>query len=467
MSSVNPPGIANPHIRDLRPKEYVVEETRRHWFSIVLHAGRSLIVDLVFNFLLGLVLLLPIELPSLLRTIIILIISFPPAFIILWHIFDWTNDYFILTNQRVIFLDKVVGVRETRSEAPMNKVHNVRIEFPGRFAQFLNFGSLALDTAGLGVLSFDVLPNPRRLRERILSVRQIINQEALPTREERRRKVLLERVSGGTQDPEDQPMEAPYTAPREEGMSRANIIFPFTAQRQGETVVWHRHWIFLLKAELAPLGIILLIIVTAILLTMFTSPAPPAPMPADPYLLSSPAEAAPAGSGILDTVVSVIRWVLIVALLPVLFFIWYVYEDWRNDKYSLTHDRVMTVEKRPLGGYEVVTETMFGRITDVSYNIVSPLAMILNFGTVVIKTPGEATAFVFRDLPDPRGVQQEITTRLEAHRAREAAQWDNDIIDWLSAYDKYVNRRGGAMLEAPTAVQAQPVHRPRDDFFDT
>ncbi len=432
-------------------------ETRRHWFSIVKHGGLLLVLA---------VLVLLLALGSLFFPIPIALkwggglLIFLALLLVGWFIFDWTNDYFILTNQRVIFVDKTAGIQERRSEAPMNKVHNVRIEITGRFAQILNYGNLALDTAGLGVLSFDTLPNPRYLREKILEVRRQINQEALPVREERRRAVLRDRL-GGLNDPNDKPMEAPYTTPQESGMDQFNILFPHRSQRQGETVVWHRHWLFLLRDELKPIGLLLFVIALWILTGIISNNMA---TPSDPYALP---DAAPQSNGLLDTLNRVITIAVIIAFVIIIPWMWYIYEDWRNDKYSLTHDRVLTVYKKPLGGREVVTETMFGRITDVSYTIRSPIAMMFNYGTVTIKTPGEATAFLFESVPDPRAVQQEITTRLESHRAREAAQWDNDIVDWLAVFGKYFAPYSPAQqaTRQMNLDNPRPVTRPEGDNF--
>ncbi|PZR97603.1 MAG: hypothetical protein DLM69_09540 [Candidatus Chloroheliales bacterium] len=467
-----PQGRHNYHIKHLHPKEYVVLETRRHWFSIIKHAG-GLLPLAALALVVGIIMIfVPIENSWLKGSIILIPLLIGLAYIG-WHIFDWTNDFFIITNQRVIFIDKTVGVQEQQSEAPMNKVHNVRIEFAGRIAQALDYGNLALDTAGLGILSFDTLPNPRSLREKILEVRRLVNQEALPVREERRLAVLRGKF-GGLDDPNDKPMEAPYVTLQETGMDQFNILLPHRPQRQGETVIWHRHWVFLLRAELKLLGVFALVIIIWMLIGWATSRLV---TPSDPYAL---ADATSNPNALPDTINHIVSFVAIGVMLLLIPFFWYVYEDWRNDKYSLTHDRVLTVEKKPLGGREVVTETLFGRITDVSYTIKTPLAMMLNYGTVVVKTPGEATAFLFRDVPDPRAVQQEITTRLEAHRAREAAQWDNDIVDWLAVFAKYYTP-GLAGSQAPTspnlaASQAPTspnlnnpdgVRRPNSDsFFD-
>lgn len=458
-----PPDRRKYHIKHLRPNETVVLETRRHWFSVVKRASRLLPLA-ALAVIVGVVMIFAPIGNSWLKGSGIAIPLLLGLGYIGWHIFDWTNDFFIITNQRVIFIDKTVGVQEQQSEAPMNKVHNVRIEFPGRIAQALDYGNLALDTAGLGILSFDTLPNPRFLREKILDVRRLINQEALPVREERRVAVLRAKF-GGYNDPIDKPMDAPYVTPQESGMDSFNTLLPHRPQRQGETVVWHRHPIFLLRDELKPLAILLLVIaiwwLTGWASSIMTAPS-------DRFALPN---ASSGPNELLDTINRIVSVVAIVAMLIIAFFLWYTYEDWRNDKYSLTHDRVLTVEKKPLGGREVVTETMFARITDVSYTIKSPIGMILNYGTVLVKTPGEATAFLFRDVPDPRAVQQEITTRLEAQRAREAAQWDNDIVDWLAVFAKYFSPNLAAANQAPTRANnldnPNAVRRPNSDgFFD-
>ncbi len=454
-------GAVKYHLKHLNANEYVVLERRRHWFSIVQRGGLLLILAVILVILGLAALIIPIDNPWLKGGAVLIPLLFGLGYIG-WCLLDWTNDFFILTNQRVVFIDKTVGIQEQQSQAPMNKVHNVRIEFPGRIAQTLDFGNLALDTAGLGVLSLTSLPKPRYLREKILEVRRQVNQEALPVREERRRAVLRDKIRG-VDDPNDKPMEAPFVNPQEVGLDRFNILFPHRPQRQGETVVWHRHLLFLLKDELRALGALALVIIIWLLTIWATRLMA---TPSDPYAIANNS-----ANGLLDTLNTVVSYIAIAALIIIAFFVWYVYENWRNSKYSLTHDRVLTVEKKPLGGREVVKETMFSRITDVSYTIKNPIAVMFNYGTLVIKTPGEATAFYFNEIPDPRAVQQEVTTRLEAQRAREAAQWDNDIVDWLAVFAKYFDHTPALPADRTQVYGSldnpNQVRRPgSDSFFD-
>ena len=40
---------------------------------------------------------------------------------IVWSYIDWGNDYYIVTNQRVVWLEKVIGLYDSRNEAPLTR----------------------------------------------------------------------------------------------------------------------------------------------------------------------------------------------------------------------------------------------------------------------------------------------------------------------------------------------------------
>jgi hypothetical protein len=83
-------------------------------------------------------------------------------------------------------------------------------------------------------------------------------------------------------------------------------------------------------------------------------------------------------------------------------------------------------------------ETLINRISDVMYEVPGPLANLLNYGNVVIKTPGEATEFDFKGIPCPREVQQEIMERVDEYRRKGAAGADREIEAWIKAYHDVV-----------------------------
>src|SRR5438105_1090571 len=67
----------------------------------------------------------------------------------------WSDQWIALTTRRVIIMDKVLFLRETRREAPVLKVQNVTAEYPNVFGTTFDFGNVRIDTAGVGVLTFE------------------------------------------------------------------------------------------------------------------------------------------------------------------------------------------------------------------------------------------------------------------------------------------------------------------------
>ncbi|HEX7541817.1 MAG TPA: cyclic nucleotide-binding domain-containing protein, partial [Anaerolineales bacterium] len=62
-----------------------------------------------------------------------------------WNGIDWGNDYYIVTDRRVVWVEKVVGIYESRQETPLSAVQrvNVEMDFSGRA---LDYGDLIIQT---------------------------------------------------------------------------------------------------------------------------------------------------------------------------------------------------------------------------------------------------------------------------------------------------------------------------------
>jgi hypothetical protein len=103
---------------------------------------------------------------------------------------------------------------------------------------------------------------------------------------------------------------------------------------------------------------------------------------------------------------------------------------------------VYRVESLPLGMREQSQETLIGRVTDVSYVIPGVLANLLDFGDVLVKTPGEGADILFHGIPHPREVQQEIMVRVDEHRLEESASVDHEIEGWIRAYHDVTRVKG-------------------------
>jgi len=101
---------------------------------------------------------------------------------IAWLVIDWRNDLYIVTNDRVIDIEKVPFRYEHRREAGLDKIQDVRYLQPSFVAKTLDFGDVRLETAGeIGAFTFDSVPHPREVQikvfERLERFRRKAEQE--------------------------------------------------------------------------------------------------------------------------------------------------------------------------------------------------------------------------------------------------------------------------------------------------
>jgi len=192
---------------------------------------------------------------------------------------------------------------------------------------------------------------------------------------------------------------------------RALTFFvPPLRHEQGDTVTWRKHWIALIRPIWLPtllIGIITLIAIWALFLS---------PGNLIPILI---------GYG-----------TLMVFLLP--WWIW-KFDDWQNDIYQLTATRIIDIERLPFHLREERREASLDKIQNTSLEIPGIWGKLLNYGSVTIETAG-TEPFTFAYVKDPRGVQTEISRRVEAFqsllRQQEAERRRAELLDWFSVYDQ-------------------------------
>lgn len=329
-------------------------------------------------------------------------------------VLDWSDHWIALTTRRLIIMDKALIFHETRHEAPLAKVQNCSADYPNALAVALDFGQITVDTAGVGVLRFNGLPRPKVMREAIFAQQAALKSQAPPP--EDRRKEALRSILGGVASPGSDsvgpagsPVQPPLSPPVT-GHGPLNLLFPVETQRAGEFVIWHKHWIYLLRGVFLPTSLFLIV------------------------LASWLASALLGERGEVGVIETILAWtVAVLAPLCVAWAFWN-WEDWRNDLYKLDRERVYHVESLPFGMREQSKETLITRVTDVTYTVPGLLANILNYGDVALKTPGEETQFVFRGIPQPREVQGEIMARVDHYRLKESSGSDREIEAWIKAY---------------------------------
>lgn len=275
----------------------------------------------------------------------------------IFQLYDWGNDSFIVTNRRVIRIERAYFVSERRHEAGLRQIQNVSIQVKNPVQQLFNFGDVLIETAGrVGLIRFDGVPNPREVQIRIF---QLIGH-AQPQRERQERLHWLVR------------------------------LLPFVPLVEDDVIIWHKHWSVLLRKTIV-LGLLLLALpgVFAILTSASLVPV-----------------------NFITLFVVTLLW-----LIDLLLFVWQ-YQDWRNDEYLVTPDRLIDIEKIPFV-FEDKKEASLSQVQDVRYEIPSLAARILGWGHVYIETAGQARNFDFLHVPHPQAVQEEVMRRVGALRAQQ------------------------------------------------
>lgn len=301
------------------------------------------------------------------------------ALLILWFYLDWQDDYWALSERRLVHITRTYLLYEAREEMPLGSIQGVEVVWPSMLSRLIGYGDLIVQSAGQGEIVLSGIPQPDHLREEILS--RVAPLSAKTVTE----KAIVEKpvaaVSTITTPPSPRAPVTEYFLPR------------LRVEEEGR-VTWRKHWYVLLQKMAGPLAFLIFILAVGLAVAL--------DLPLTRFL---PASTALTLAGLLAGV----------AVLLIL----YQYDDWRNDIYVLTPDRIIDIDKKPLFLREERREASLGMVQDVRYVIPGFLANMLNTGNVVIETAAKEGSFTFDWVHDPRRVQQEIFAQLEAYRERE------------------------------------------------
>jgi uncharacterized membrane protein YdbT with pleckstrin-like domain len=403
--------------------ERVIIYERRCWYTIFKWiGGRSLLFLLISLVIAWIVTSLSAPLSSSRRVFYWLIILAPALTWLVWKVLDWENDRYIVTDKRVIHIEKTYLTREERDEAPLAMIQDVSIEMKGLMTLLLYFGDVTIQTAGtLGTIRFKGIRKPRKAQAQILALVSQV-RAAMPVEEEPQAIQAVREIVGW---PRPEPKPLPPAAerlrwesekPRRAQMSEVIKMMIFPRPVFGENqLVWRKHWWVLLKGMLSPLLalVILLILWSAASLRFGVSLWFDLPL----------------GISLAVTLV------------------WFTWRaiDWRNDLYIITDDRAIDIEKVPFVREER-REAGLDKIQDVRYLQEGFIALRLDFGNVRLETAGGIEAFTFDAVPHPREVQIEIFDRIDQfHRRAEREgrkRRQAEILDLLARYHQGVQGDG-------------------------
>ena len=406
----------------LRKDEILVTLQLRHWLALLGQSRTTVVAVFVSAGLIWLLSTLGISLWVGLGISALLVIL-----TVIWGILNYLNDYFIVTNRRVIQQEKVIFFSEQRREALLEQIQRVDVATTF-WGNLLNYGTLSVYTAGTtGSIDFNFVADPDNLRTAIFHHRSLCQQRSSAESKLDIQDALENRLGLSVDLPSRVRTDSALPAPDDtaaglplwQKLRRAITVDSSLDRETTDRIVWHKHWWVLFVQVVLP-GTLFLFEV------LFLAGGFSSVSLLQQLQSSLNAQTLLLAGGLVT--LATLGWIL-----------WAV-SDWWNDTYTVTEDRIIDVEKLPLFLSEQRREAQLSDIQDIRLEMNSPLKMMLNFGNIIVQTAAGEGAFTFDHVPNPRNVKEEITRRMIAWRRederRMAQDRSRDLPDWFEMYNR-------------------------------
>lgn len=345
-----------------------------------------------------------------------------------WNAIDWSNDYYIVTNQRVIWLEKVIGLHDSREEAPLGTILSVGVE-TDYLGRILGFGNVIVRTF-VGKLEFDHVDHPVQAADMIREYWE--RTKAITTRSQM--DIMKDTIKQKLGLPiEKRQIELAPVVPVDEEKVLKTPLWLLALQNfmqlrleDGGKITYRKHWIILIRQGWKSIGLALLLfsftiwrifnIIISPELTFFRLNA------ANFYVPDS-----------------ALIYVFVLAF-PIGGWLWYEFTDWKNDIFMITNDEIFDIDRKPFGSEER-RSAQIENILSTSYKRNGFIPYIFNYGTVNISVGG--TQMAFEDVMDPAAVQADINRRRAARitqKNENAGKDDRErFATWIAAYHQNMN----------------------------
>ncbi len=385
------------------PQEVIYYVARKHVLFLWLALLPPIIVGVI-----GFAILIAIEigLSSLGPFIALGLWSMVVAVWIILAYIDWGNDYYIITNRRVLYQEKVILIYDSRQESPIEAIQSTSIN-TSLLGRFLGYGNVVIRTY-IGTILFRDINRP----DLVMSLIQ--EQQARSQTSQRRaelaaiEQIIKRRISG---EPEPSPARQAGPPPAQPSvMQRLLTNLLHLRYVSGASVTYRTHWFILLKKTGLPFLILVGIFVLSVarLFNLFT-------------------------------IISVPAFCGVNILIGLIVFLWFLYQylDWHNDIYIIGPEQIADVNKKPLG-HEERKVAPLRNILSIEYKRLGIIGLLLNFGTVYIRVGDQQ--LTFDDVFNPAEVQRELFHRLAAKTYSDRqAQAENErqrMADYIAIYDR-------------------------------
>ena len=316
---------------------------------------------------------------------------------------DWRNDYFYVTDIRVVWREMSILRRSSRQEIPLRTIQSLSVKTPHTIARMIQVGDLIIRTFN-SEMTLENVNRPALMKTIIDGLLDKARRRSFQSEQTAIRQTIRSQLGYEEDSPES---EVPDVYPVEQAESDQRMTLFTTRIVEEGKITYRKHWwVFFKKAWKSTAGFI-----GTILISVFFS----------------------------TTVLNILGTVGLVGLYtsPLLMILWWIYqyEDWRNDIYRVTMDRIIDRDKKPFGK-ESFRSAPIHNIQSVGHEIPNTIGLFLNVGNVEIHV-GEET-LTFNGVHDPAQVHQDISRAMEQlavnSERRMSKQEHERMATWLEIY---------------------------------
>jgi CRP-like cAMP-binding protein len=354
----------------------------------------------------------------------------------IWRAVDWSNDYYIVTNQRVVWVERVIGIYDSRQEVPLSTILAVNLETDA-IGRILEYGNVTVRTF-VGSIRFDYIDHPVQAADMIREYwerTKVVGTQAQKIAMKNALRSKLGLTAHAVPQNELPPISMEDKEVQKKSILRIVLSNLFKLRvEDGGTVTYRKHWFVLLQQVGQPLFYSLIVNILILIRGW--------------YLVKTPnlTFIRPNAAGVPrpDTIVVFLLFVT----LPLIGWLVWEYLDWNNDIFMVTPEEIIDLDKTPLGTEER-RSAQIENILSTEYQRIGLAGYLLNYGTVYITVGG--TKLEFQDVLDPAGVQADINRRRMARISKKSEDTANvereRMAVWLAAYHQNV-----AEFDAPVSA---------------
>lgn len=322
---------------------------------------------------------------------------------LVWQMYDFQNDQFIITNLRVVWVEEVLIFGSSRQETMLSSIQSVETK-SNFFGNLLGFGDLMIRTfTSLGNLLLTSVSRPDFFKDVIYAeqarAEHRSHEDLTDTmRQKVRQKLGLETSlpSSTSGEPQAKNIDQPFTS----------LWNPFTTRVvEGDQIIYRKHWLVLLRKTLLPvLGFAALLLLDGLLFYARSVQPMSLPLPTFDNLL----------------------FINVLVGLLLAFLLWYRYTDYRNDMYIITPQMIVDSEKKPLLGSLITKTAPISNIQSTRVEQKGIMRNLFNFGTLQINVADQRLDFI--DVYDPQLVMHDLTSmRNQQHKMEKAARSQSEL----------------------------------------